>query len=112
LPDAVQIAEKVIDAAVAKIRAVEAKFAAGILHGAYGKQEIVQACYCALIDLEHHRLATVIRSRLEKRASDDGSTDRAVLVVQHALPEVQLAVASNWACAMRLAQNHHVRAMR
>ena len=109
LPDPIRIAEKAINEAVGKIRTVEARFAAGILHGAYGKQEIVQACYRALIDLERHRLAPVIRGRMKKRTGDAGSADLAVLLLRLALPELQSAVVSNWAGAMRFAQDHHVR---
>jgi len=108
-PDVVRIAEKAIDAAVAKIRTVEAKFTAGILHGAYGKQELVQACYGAFVDLERHRLSLIIHRRLAKLMDVDKATDLVALLIGCALPDLTPAVVSNWAAAIRFARGHHVR---
>ncbi len=109
LPDMVCTAENEIDAAVAKIRAVDAKFTAGILHGAYGKQELVQACYGAFVDLERHRLSLIIHRRLAKLTDADTATDFVALLIGCASPDLTPAVVSNWAAAIHFARAHHIR---
>ena len=60
-------ADAIIERAIERIHACQQKLDRKVLHGPYGKQQMVETIYGAASDLRRHRLANVIKRRLMKR---------------------------------------------
>ena len=100
-----------IDDGVRRIRAAQAGFDNGVIHGAYGKQSIVQTIYGVYRDLAADRLAAAIFRRLRTRLQIDADENFDPLdgLITLALLDLQEPVVANWADAIRLAIDSHVR---
>ena len=103
-------ANAMIDRAIGQVQACQKQIDRKALHGAYGKQQMVETIYGAVADLRTHRLATRIKAQLMARlATSAGALDIVQGLIVLALPNLQPAVVANWTCAIHLAEDHHVR---
>jgi hypothetical protein len=64
-------ADAIIERAIERIHACRQKLEWKVLHGPYGKQQMVETIYGAAPDLRRHRLANVIKRRLMRRLGTD-----------------------------------------
>jgi hypothetical protein len=104
-------ADAIIEGAIQRIHACQQKLDRKVLHGPYGKQQMVETIYGAAADLRRHRLANVIKRRLMKRLgiADDTAFDLVEALINLARPATHPAVVANWTDAIHLAEDHHVR---
>ena len=69
-------ADAIIERAIQRIHVCQQKLDRKVLHGPYGKQQMVETIYGAVADLRRHRLANVIKRRLMRRlGTDDAAFD-------------------------------------
>ncbi len=106
--------DALIDAGVRRIRAAQADFDNGVIHGAYGKQSIVQTICGVYRDLAADPLTTAIFRRLRTRLQIDADENFDPLggLITLALPDLQEPVVANWTDAIRLAIDSHVRSQK
>ena len=104
-------ADAIIVRAIERIHVCQQKLDRKVLHGPYGKQQLVETIYGAAADLRRRRLANVIKRRLRKRLgiTDDTAFDLVEALINLARPATHPAVVANWTAAVHLAEEHHVR---
>ena len=104
-------ADAIIERAIERIHACQQKLDRKVLHGPYGKQQMVETIYGAAADLRRHRLANVIKRRLMRRLgiTDEAAFDIVRGLINLARPATHPAVVANWTNATHFAEEHHVR---
>ena len=102
-------ADAIIEGAIERIHACQQKLERKVLHGPYGKQQMVETIYGAAADLRRHRLANVIKRRLMRRLGpDDAAFDIVRGLINLARPATHPAVVANWTDATHFAEEHHI----
>ena len=103
-------ADAIIERAIERIHVCQRKLDRKVLHGPYGKQQMVETIYGAAADLRRHRLANVIKRRLRKRLgiTDDTAFDLVEALINLARPATHPAVVANWTGAVHLAEERHI----
>jgi hypothetical protein len=103
-------ADAKIERAIERVHICQQKLDRKVLHGPYGKQQMVETIYGAAADLRRHRLADVIKRRSMKRlGADDTAFDLVEALINLARPATHPAVVANWTNATHFAEEHHVR---
>ena len=102
-------ADAIIESAIERIHACQQKLDRRVLHGPYGKQQMVETIYGAVADLRRHRPANVIKRRLMKLlGADDSAFDLVEALINLARPATHPAVVANWTDAVHFAEEHHI----
>src|ERR1019366_2368569 len=102
-------ADAIIESAIERSHVCQQKLERKVLHGPYGKQQMVETIYGAVADLRRHRLANVIKRRLMKRlGADDAAFDIVRGLINLARPATHPAVVANWTDATHFAEEHHI----
>src|SRR5665213_3990742 len=94
-------ADAIIERAIERIHACQQKLERKVLHGPYGKQQMVETIYGAAAGLRRHRLANVIKRRLMRRlGTDDAAFELVRGLINLARPATLPAVVANWTDAV------------